>query len=191
MKRRVPTAGRTAGARSARGHGDPRREGRHPREHHKHRRRHHKHRAVVHHSAGAAGAPTAGNLGVPLPLAPPAPPAPSPAPVPAVGSPPITASQARRLLWRAGFGPTPGQVGGARRAGRCAGGRLRPHATVRGRDAERPGTRQRRRQAAGTGERVGPRPLLVAGPHGPLRPAARRADDVHLPRLVRELQRSR
>jgi uncharacterized protein (DUF1800 family) len=45
-----------------------------------------------------------------LPVAPAAPPTSSPAPVPAIGSPPITLSQARRLLWRAGFGPTPGQA---------------------------------------------------------------------------------
>ncbi len=50
-----------------------------------------------------------GTLGVPLPLPPVSPPAPSPAPVPALG-PPITLAQARRLLWRAGFGPTPGQA---------------------------------------------------------------------------------
>src|SRR5580704_8733282 len=41
-------------------------------------------------------------------VAPATPPSPSSTPVPSVGSPPITAGQARRLLWRAGFGPTPG-----------------------------------------------------------------------------------
>ncbi|HME02476.1 MAG TPA: DUF1800 domain-containing protein [Solirubrobacteraceae bacterium] len=51
-----------------------------------------------------------GTLGVPLPLAPASPPPPSPAPPPALGGPPITLAQAHRLLWRAGFGPTPGQA---------------------------------------------------------------------------------
>ena len=51
-----------------------------------------------------------GTVGVALPVAPASPPAPSPAPAPSVGSPPITLAQARRLLWRAGFGPTPGQA---------------------------------------------------------------------------------
>ena len=44
-------------------------------------------------------------------------------------------------------------------------------------------------QSARPRRRVGRGSLLVAGPHGPLRPAARRADDVHLARLVRQLQR--
>ena len=43
--------------------------------------------------------------------------------------------------------------------------------------------------ALAPGRRLGPGPLLVARPDGPLRPAAGRADDVHLARLVRELQR--
>jgi hypothetical protein len=71
--------------------------------HHKRRRKHHKHHR-----------PTAvqphGTLGVTLPVAPVSPPAPSPAPVPSAGSQPVRLAQARRLLWRAGFGPTPGQA---------------------------------------------------------------------------------
>jgi hypothetical protein len=51
-----------------------------------------------------------GTLGVTVPVAPVSPPAPSPTPVPSVGSPPITLAQAQRLLWRAGFGPGPGQA---------------------------------------------------------------------------------
>jgi hypothetical protein len=70
--------------------------------HHKRRRKHHK---VAHHHAKPHG-----TIGVVLPVAPASPPAPSPAPVPAVGAPPITLAQARRLLWRAGFGPTSGQA---------------------------------------------------------------------------------
>jgi hypothetical protein len=72
--------------------------------HHKRRRRRRKHAA--HHAPAA----TEGTLGVSLPTAPASPPAPSPSPVPSVGSPPITLAQAHRLLWRAGFGPTPGQA---------------------------------------------------------------------------------
>src|SRR3984957_12951997 len=71
----------------------------------KHKRRR-KHRKAAHHPA----AKTHGTVGVALPVAPAAPPAPSPAPAPSVGSPPITLAQARRLLWRAGFGPTAGQA---------------------------------------------------------------------------------
>ena len=67
------------------------------RRHRKHPR-HHRHR----HPSGRLGAP-----------APPAvtltPPPPSGSPPPALSAP-ITLAQARRLLWRAGFGPTPGQA---------------------------------------------------------------------------------
>jgi Protein of unknown function (DUF1800) len=70
---------------------------------HKRKRKRHK---VLH----PTPAPPRGTLGVPVPVAPVSPPAPSPTPVPAVGSPPVTLDQAHRLLWRAGFGPTPGQA---------------------------------------------------------------------------------
>jgi hypothetical protein len=72
--------------------------------HHKRRRKHHK---PAHHRVPAK---THGTVGVALPIAPASPPAPSPTSVPALGSPPITLQHAHRLLWRAGFGPTPGQV---------------------------------------------------------------------------------
>jgi uncharacterized protein (DUF1800 family) len=86
-------------------HGKP---GKH--RHHKHhkRRRRHKHRhhkrhtVPVTHLAGLPGAPAP----APIPVSPPPP---SEAPVPAQSAP-ITLAQARRLLWRAGFGPTPGQA---------------------------------------------------------------------------------
>jgi len=71
--------------------------------HHKRRRKHHKHHRP-------ATVQPNGTLGVTLPLAPVSPPAPSPTPVPSAGSQPITLAQARRLLWRAGFGPGPGQA---------------------------------------------------------------------------------
>ncbi len=72
--------------------------------HHKRTRKHHKH------TSRPATAPSQGTLGVPLPVAPASPPAPSPAPVPSAGSQPMTLAQTHRLLWRAGFGPTPGQA---------------------------------------------------------------------------------
>jgi hypothetical protein len=78
----------------------------------KHHRKHHKHHAAAKplvkapvpapNAAGLAGAPTA-------PAIPANPPAPSSAAVPALSAP-LTLAQARRLLWRAGFGPTPGQA---------------------------------------------------------------------------------
>jgi Protein of unknown function (DUF1800) len=89
----------------------------HEQAHHKRhkKRRRRKHHAVV--KPPTATAAPRGTLPVVLPLAPVSPPAPSPVPVPVVsspptgpGSPPITLAQAQRLLWRAGFGPTPGQA---------------------------------------------------------------------------------
>jgi uncharacterized protein (DUF1800 family) len=82
--------------------------------HSKHAKRHkrrRKSRKTVRKPAGhpALAAPH-GTIAAPLPIAPAAPPAPSPASVPAIGSPPISLDQAHRLLWRAGFGPTPGQA---------------------------------------------------------------------------------
>ncbi len=77
-------------------------EGKHP----KHAKRHHKRRKPKRH----VPAKPDGTLGAVLPSAPASPPAASPAPVPSVGSPPIALAQAHRLLWRAGFGPTPGQA---------------------------------------------------------------------------------
>jgi hypothetical protein len=76
---------------------------RHRRHHRGHRRRHrHHHRGVRHKSVLAAPA-------VALPVAPANPPAPSPAPAPALGGP-LSALGAQRLLWRAGFGPRPGEA---------------------------------------------------------------------------------
>ena len=77
-------------------------------EHEKHHGRHKRRRK--HHKAKHPLAKPHGTIGVALPVAPASPPAPSPAPAPSVGSPPITLAQARRLLWRAGFGPAPGQA---------------------------------------------------------------------------------
>ncbi len=100
------------GAGSRAGHGERRARANKHREkqdkhskHHKRRRKHKRH--PVHPSVAAQ---PHGTTGVALPVAPASPPTPSPAPVPALGSQPITLAQARRLLWRAGFGPTPGQA---------------------------------------------------------------------------------
>ena len=118
--------------------------------------------------------------GFPAPPAPPAipadPPPPSNTPAPSPSAP-ITLAQARRLLWRAGFGPAPGQAealaGQPLDSGRRGRSPARPAPpTSRARAA------RRRRRPARARRRLGPRPLLVAGPHGALRPAARRAHDV-------------
>ena len=70
----------------------------------KHKPKEHKRHKPVHRSVAH------GAIGIALPVASAAPPAPSPAPPPSVGSPPLALTQAHRLLWRAGFGPTPGQA---------------------------------------------------------------------------------
>jgi Protein of unknown function (DUF1800) len=76
-------------------------------ERHKHHKRSRKRRKPV---ARRVAAKRHGTLGVALPVAPVSPPAPSSSAVASVGSPPIALDQTRRLLWRAGFGPTPGQA---------------------------------------------------------------------------------
>jgi hypothetical protein len=76
----------------------------HKRRKHHGRRKHHKHtKPVVKPVSGLPGAPAP----PPIPIG--APPPPSSSPPPAVASS-ISLAQARRLLWRAGFGPTPGQA---------------------------------------------------------------------------------
>jgi hypothetical protein len=85
--------------------------GKHRRRHHKHRKHHHHAKAAPHLPSAAQTLPSAAGLpgaAAPLPIAP-SPPAPSNTPAPSVSAP-ITTAQARRLLWRAGFGPTPGQA---------------------------------------------------------------------------------
>jgi hypothetical protein len=82
----------------------------HPRrdEHHGRRKKHHKRRRQHKHHASSTH--VSGMLGAPAPPAiPVTPPPASAAPAPALSAP-ITLAQARRLLWRAGFGPTPGQA---------------------------------------------------------------------------------
>ncbi len=71
--------------------------------HGKHRkRRHHHHHKKVKHVSGLPGAPAP-------PAIPVKPPPPSSAPVQAQAAP-LTLAQTRRMLWRAGFGPLPGQA---------------------------------------------------------------------------------
>jgi uncharacterized protein (DUF1800 family) len=72
----------------------------HKRKHHKHRKRHHRHSR---HLSGMPGAP------LPPQGAPASPPPPSSTPPPALAAQ-VSLVQARRLLWRAGFGPKPGQA---------------------------------------------------------------------------------
>jgi hypothetical protein len=92
-------AGRDKQRKRAKEHGK-----RHAKHAKRHKRRHHK---PAHHSARTA---PHGTIGVALPVPPVSPPAPSPTPVLAFDSPSLTLQQAHRLLWRAGFGPTPGQA---------------------------------------------------------------------------------
>jgi hypothetical protein len=75
-------------------------------EHHKKHRKHKRKRVLKHPKPlhPVAAVPPA-----PVPVAPSSPPPPSPAPTASLGAP-IALAQARRLLWRAGFGPTPGQA---------------------------------------------------------------------------------
>ena len=97
--------------------------------------------------------------------------------------------QAERLLWRAGFGPSPGHAEALAAMGlhRAVASLTRPAA----RPCSRAPRRGRRRQSARARRRVGARPPLVARPHGAHQPAARRAHDARLARLVRDLARRR
>ncbi len=73
--------------------------------HHRRKKKHKKHalKKTVPHPSGLAGAPAPPAIPVG------APPAPSSSPPPAVTAK-LTLAQARRLLWRAGFGPRPGEA---------------------------------------------------------------------------------
>jgi hypothetical protein len=79
-------------------------------EHKQHAKRHKRRRKHRKHAPRRSPAQSRGILGVSLPMAPVSPPASSGAPVPSAGSQPMTLAQTHRLLWRAGFGPTPGQA---------------------------------------------------------------------------------
>ncbi len=97
--------------------------------------------------------------------------------------------QAERLLWRAGFGPRRGQAEEARQEGaergRSRADRARTPALRRSPPQRREGP------AAGAARCLGPRPSVVARPHGARQPAADGADDARLARLVRHLERGR
>jgi len=119
----TPTSGTTSGhpaqlaqaraqGRAAAGHHGAAKPGSHKSSHGRHHRRRRKHRKRIVHPAAPATAvlAPAGLPGAPLP--PPLPVNPPP-PVndrPPAQTTPLTLAQARRLLWRAGFGPTPGQA---------------------------------------------------------------------------------
>jgi uncharacterized protein (DUF1800 family) len=99
-----------AAARSHAGHAEHGKAAQHEKRHEKHAKHHkrrgkHRPRKHVRHAA----AKRRGTLAIPPPSAPASPPAPSPAPVESLGAP-ISLTQALRLCWRAGFGPTPGQA---------------------------------------------------------------------------------
>ena len=98
-------------------------------------------------------------------------------------------AQLKRLLWRAGFGPKPGDVDAL--SGKplqdVVHSLTRPSgsATL---DRARAG---RQRRAARARRLLGRRPPVVARPDGALGPAARRAHDADLARLVRDVERGR
>jgi Protein of unknown function (DUF1800) len=95
---------KAAGARGAgRHHSDS---GKGHRRHRKHRRRHH---PAARPTALVAHKTTLAAPAVTLPVASASPPAPSSGPVASFGAP-LTLAGAQRLLWRAGFGPSPGQA---------------------------------------------------------------------------------
>ena len=118
---------------------------------------------------------------------PPPPPDPPPADDPLVYSGPFGVAQAQRLLWRAGFGPKPGEAEALAALGLKAAVQslTRPVGTA---DARRRAGDAAERHAVRAGRRLGPRPPVVPRSHGALRPAARRAADADLPRLVRDLE---
>lgn len=92
----------TTGSSHTTHHGSHRRRHKHAKKHSRHKRRH-RHKSVpVTPPAGLPGAPAP----PPVPVNPPPP---SSAPPPVVTAR-LTEDQARRLLWRAGFGPGPGEV---------------------------------------------------------------------------------
>ncbi len=100
MKTR-PRLGKRAGQ-GARSHAEKKHHKKHAKHHKpKHRKRKHLHKSPQDDAEAQS---------VALPVGPPAsPPAPSPTPVASLGAP-ISLAQAHRLLWRAGFGPAPGQA---------------------------------------------------------------------------------
>ncbi|HTA96546.1 MAG TPA: DUF1800 domain-containing protein [Solirubrobacteraceae bacterium] len=114
MKTSLATKKHAGGTHSHAGRDEQRRRAKEHEKHHekhsshskRHKRRRKRHKPPVHRRVVTPH----GTIGVALALPPVSPPAPSSAPPPTLGSPPITLQQANRLLWRAGFGPTPGQA---------------------------------------------------------------------------------
>ena len=126
--------------------------------------------------------------------APPVPPPPAPPRLKTIKSPiavyagAFGPAQAERLAWRAGFGPRPGQVGqlAALDLEAAVMSFTRPTGDapldgpepMNGDEPDQPGQRRRRVQ-------------LLARPHGPLAPPARRAARARVPRLVGDPPRRR
>ena len=157
--------------------------GTHHTKRHRHKRKHHKAKHKHH-------PPVSGLPGAPAPPAIPVnPPPPSPRARPRRR--PRSIARARRggCCGARASGRRPGQAEALAGQPLEAGRRSRSRGPSGAATLQRPGTDRRRRQRARARRRLGPGPLLVAGPHDPLRPAARRADDLHLARLVRQLQR--
>ena len=95
-------------------------------------------------------------------------------------------AQAERLLWRAGFGPRPGED---RSLAATGARRRRRHAPPDRSGQPRREAAEGQRAPAVPARQVRSRPPLVARPHGAHEPAADRADDARLARLVRNLER--
>ena len=123
----------------------------------------------------------------------PVPPPPPPPKLSVITSPiavydgPFGFAQAERLLWRAGFGPRPGQAAALAALGleKAVLSLTRPSGAAP-MDGPAPTDDG---DAARALRPLRPRPPVLARPHGPLAPPARRAARARLPRLVRDLQR--
>ena len=94
--------------------------------------------------------------------------------------------QATRLLWRAGFGPAPGQAAELAKLGLH--GAVQSLTQPASKRLVGPNPTTVEGGAARAARRLGPRPPVVAGPDGPHAGAAGRADDARLARLVRDVE---
>ena len=98
------------------------------------------------------------------------------------------APHAERLLWRAGFGPRPGEAEALAKLG--LDGAVHSLLNPGAEKLVGPEAARLEGPPARAGRRVGPRPLLVARPDGAHVAPARRAHDARLARLVRDLERT-
>ena len=102
---------------------------------------------------------------------------------------PFGKAQAERLLWRAGFGPRPGEAEALAKLGLDGAVHRLTNPGLEKLVGPKPHDDKGRPLAPL--RRVGPRPLLVARPDGAHVASARRAHDARLARLVRDLERRR